>query len=135
MAGTLALCISQGHKVHLVCATAGEAGNNYSAPSSGPLELARIRTKELENSCASVGINSLSMLDWPDGKLHTLDQDRARKKLCTVLKENSPDVVITLGDDGVYGHKDHLVLTKLVKLAFNDACQIDSCRLLLCAFS
>jgi N-acetyl-1-D-myo-inositol-2-amino-2-deoxy-alpha-D-glucopyranoside deacetylase len=110
-----------GHRVVLVTATRGEAGeiHNMDEASSRP-RLGEIRTKELENASRILGVSRSEFLGYRDsGMVGTAENDDPRSfhqaplaeaagKLVAILREEKPDVVVTYGEDGVYGHPDHV---------------------------
>lgn len=74
MGATLAKYAAEGVETHLVCASRGERGWGGPAEQDPGLEgLGRIRTQELENAVALLGMKSLSFLGYVDGDV---DQDR-----------------------------------------------------------
>lgn len=117
VAGTLALAASSGAQVSLVTATKGEAGWTRDPKSCKGRTLAEVRARELACSCAAMKIGEPHFLDWPDGRIDTLDSSSAAQELGDVLSALQPDVVVTLAADGVYGHRDHVRLTQLCKNA------------------
>jgi N-acetyl-1-D-myo-inositol-2-amino-2-deoxy-alpha-D-glucopyranoside deacetylase len=110
-----------GHRVVLVTATRGENGEIYNMDeaSSRP-RLGVIRTTELENASRILGVSRGEFLDYRDsGMVRTPENDDPRSfhqaplaeaagKLAAILREEKPDVVVTYGEDGVYGHPDHV---------------------------
>jgi len=110
-----------GHRVVLVTATRGEAGeiHNMDEVASRP-RLGEIRTKELENASRILGVSRSEFLGYRDsGMAGTAENDDPRSfhkaplaeaagKLAAILREEKPDVVVTYAEDGVYGHPDHV---------------------------
>lgn len=77
----------RGVEVAYLLLTKGEAGMQIP-----PEECARIRRGEQEAACAEVGVNSLTMLDHPDGMLvYSLD---LRRDVARVIRQFKPDVVV-----------------------------------------
>jgi N-acetyl-1-D-myo-inositol-2-amino-2-deoxy-alpha-D-glucopyranoside deacetylase len=114
-AGLLALSADAGATVHLLCATRGEGGENHLHHPTLPL--AAIRTAELEASCATLGLRPPRFLDLPDGGLNTTDPGHLQQLLADHLTDTDPNLVISLGPDGAYGHTDHLALTTALTTA------------------
>ena len=112
---------ADGHRVVLVTATRGEAGEIYNMDeaTSRP-RLGEIRAKELEDAARIIGVDRLLFLDYRDsGMVRTADNDNpssfhqaplqeAAGKLIEVLREEAPDVIVTYAEDGQYGHPDHV---------------------------
>jgi N-acetyl-1-D-myo-inositol-2-amino-2-deoxy-alpha-D-glucopyranoside deacetylase len=110
-----------GHRVVLVTATRGEAGeiHNMDEATSRP-RLGEIRTKELENASRILGVSRGEFLGYRDsGMVGTAENDDPRSfhqaplaeaagRLAAILREEKPDVVVTYGEDGIYGHPDHV---------------------------
>lgn len=111
-AGLLAMAAEGGAVVTVVCATRGEAGTDREGIIQTGPTLARLRTVELGLSCRAMGIQPPLFLDCPDSHLDTCDVLNTRIK--DVFRRLKPNVVITLGEDGAYGHKDHLAVTDAV---------------------
>ena len=109
-AGTLAICALGGADVAVASLTRGEKGAGYSGLATG-LALAERRTAELEASCRAVGAAKPLFLDFPDGGLRRMDEGSAVERIHGLLEDMRPEVLITLGPDGVYGHRDHLACT------------------------
>ena len=112
---------ADGHRVVLVTATRGEAGEIYNMDeaSSRP-RLGEIRTAELEKADEILGVDRQEFLGYRDsGMVDTADNkdprsfhqaklDEAATKLAALLREERPAVVVTYAEDGVYGHPDHI---------------------------
>jgi LmbE family N-acetylglucosaminyl deacetylase len=112
---------AEGHRVVLVTATRGEAGEIYNMdPESTRPHLGEVRAKELEAAARILGVNRGDFLDYRDSGMvgtpenddprsfHQAPLDDAAGKLAAVLREERPEVVITYDADGVYGHPDHI---------------------------
>ena len=133
-AGTLALSAKLGATVRMLCASRGEAGRHRSLPGRTPAELAATRETELGEACRAMGVEAPRFLDLPDGSIWRLDPepvvDQLKKALCSLR----PEVVVTLGFDGVYGHRDHLACTDLIARAVKELSPEQNVRLLGSAF-
>jgi LmbE family N-acetylglucosaminyl deacetylase len=126
MGGTLTKYADGGHDVHLVTATRGEAGLIAEAEMATFANLPEVREQELRCACNIYGINPPRFLDYQDGQLTTVHQGQAVGKLVRILRQIRPDVVVTFGPDGVYGHYDHIAVhrwtTIAIKLAADRSC-------------
>ncbi len=125
MGGTLAKYSAAGVDTHLVCASRGErgwAGSEEQDP--GPERLAQIRTKELENAVALLGLKSMSFLDYMDGDIDQADHAEATRKIVTHIRRIQPQVVVTFPPDGNYGHPDHIAIGQFTSAAI--VCASDS---------
>lgn len=119
--GTLARYAAEGVDVFLVTATRGEAGQIASPELATPASLPAVRERELHCACQTYGIHPPIFLDYLDGLLTVVNQGQAVGKLVRLVRQLRPQVVITFGPDGIYGHYDHLAVhrwaTAAVELA------------------
>src|SRR2546421_5075429 len=119
--GVMMKAKSHGHRVVLITATRGEVGEIYNMDEEASrLRLGEIRTEELKSAAEILGVDRLEflgyrdsgMVDTPDNKdprsFHQAKLEDAAGKLAVFIREERPDVVITYGEDGVYGHPDHI---------------------------
>ena len=119
--GVMMKAKAHGHRVVLVTATRGEAGEIYNMDeqASRP-RLGEIRTEELKAAGEILGVDRIEFLGYRDsGMVDTADNkdprsfhqaplDEAAAKLAAVIRDERPDVVVTYAEDGVYGHPDHI---------------------------
>jgi len=112
-AGTLALCADGGAAVLVASATRGEGpgteGSRQERERKG-----RLRTLELQASCRAIGAMPPLFLDLPDGGLGRVDRSMALERFVGLFRKTRPDVVLTHGPDGAYGHLDHVAVSSLV---------------------
>jgi LmbE family N-acetylglucosaminyl deacetylase len=106
--GAMMKARADGHRVVLVTATRGEAGEIHNMdPESTRPHLAEVRTKELEKASRLLGVNRGEFLGYRDsGMVGTADNDNpksfhqaplgeAAARLATILREEKPEVVVT----------------------------------------
>jgi len=119
--GVMMKAKAHGHRVVLATATRGEVGEIYNMDeaSSRP-RLGEIRTQELKNAGDILGVDRIEFLGYRDsGMVDTADNkdprsfhqaklEEAAVKLAALMRDERPDVVVTYGEDGVYGHPDHV---------------------------
>jgi LmbE family N-acetylglucosaminyl deacetylase len=123
--GILARYADEGVRTVLVTCTNGELGDapgGLKPGDDGHDEdvVVALRRKELEASCAALGVSDLELLGyhdsgmegWPQNDLpnafwHT-PVDEAAEHLTALLRTYEPDVVVTYNDYGFYGHPDHI---------------------------
>lgn len=117
--GTLAKFASQGVKVTLVCATHGEAGQISDPQLATPETLGEVREEELRCACRALGIEDLRFLGFRDGRLAAVDPQEAGEKIVKTMREVDPQVVITWGPEGGYGHPDHVAISRFATSAFD----------------
>ena len=98
----------EGHTVYLAIATNGDLGVNEHAAIPAGDSLATKRAAEAACTCQALQIKPPVLLGLGDG---TLAKDFTaaplRQKLDSMLQLYQPDVLITWGPDGGYGHMDH----------------------------
>ena len=118
--GVMARAHLDGHRVVLITATGGEEGETDGpAGSLGSLPLEEIRTEELRHACEILGVDRQENLDYVgagrtddagDGHsrcFHLAPLNEVADRLAALLREERPEVVVTYGPDGTYGHPDH----------------------------
>lgn len=121
----LAKYAAEGVETTVVCATAGQRGWPADRPGNPGLEeLGRIRAGELRAACAILGVHEVVLLDYMDGELDQAGPDRIIGELVTHLRRVRPQVVVTFGPDGAYGHPDHIAISQFTQAAA--VCAADS---------
>ena len=120
--GTLAKYAAEGVETFLLTATRGESGryrglrgDDRSHP--GPEALGRIREEELRGAASALGIRELSFLDYRDQELGRANPREAVERIVSHLRRIQPDVVVTFGPDGAYGHPDHVAISQFTTAA------------------
>jgi LmbE family N-acetylglucosaminyl deacetylase len=116
-AGAIALAAKAGWKCHVECASAGERGKRHDGGEPGLEALGRTRLDELAHSCARIGAQPPNCWHLPDGGLSALPSQSNR--LVDAARALVPDLVLTLGPDGAYGHPDHLALYRWTSEAWD----------------
>jgi LmbE family N-acetylglucosaminyl deacetylase len=104
--GLLAALGDLGGRAVCVTATRGEAADPR-ASEAERAALARVRTEELADAFAHLGVSEHHWLDLPDGGCAGLDPAGPVARLVALLEEVRPDTVLTFGPDGFTGHPDH----------------------------
>lgn len=123
--GTLARYAAEGCEVYLVTATRGEAGEIARPGLATPANLPAVREQELRCACRSYGIHPPIFLDYVDGQLPIVHQGQAVGKLVRIIRELRPQVMITFGPEGIYGHYDHLAVHRWATAAHELAADPD----------
>lgn len=123
--GTLAKYAAEGCDVYLVTATRGEAGQIAEPDLANPASLPTVRERELRCACQVYGIHPPRFLDYQDGKLTIVHQGQAVGKLVQIIRELRPQVMITFGPDGIYGHYDHIAVHRWATIAYELAADPD----------
>ncbi len=115
--GTMAKWAAEGAEVFVVCATRGEAGQIRDSTTAVRRTLGRVREAELRDACGRLGVEQVVVLNYHDGTLQNVDLDELAAAIGEVLTEIDPDIVITFGEDGAYGHPDHIAVGAATTLA------------------
>ena len=124
--GTLAKYAAEGVEVFLVTATRGDGGRYHGHrpgdsqhPGAGPL--AEIRETELRAAAAVLGVRQVSLLDYQDQQLDSAEPGAAISSIADHIRRIQPDVVVTFGPDGAYGHPDHIAICQFTTAAIVSA--------------
>jgi len=115
--GTFARYAEQGAEIMVVSATRGEAGQIRDAAVGNRRTIAAVREAELRLACESLGITKVRCLDYVDGTLADADFSALANEVAEIICEFRPDVVITFGPDGGYGHPDHQTISAVTTAA------------------
>jgi N-acetyl-1-D-myo-inositol-2-amino-2-deoxy-alpha-D-glucopyranoside deacetylase len=110
-----------GHRVVVVTCTGGEEGEVHDdALLAGGGTLADVRADELRRASTILGVDRLELLGYRDSGMagspanqhpasfHRSSLDEVAGRLVLLLWAEQPDVVVTYGPDGTYGHPDHV---------------------------
>lgn len=122
MGGTLAKYASEGVDVFVLTATRGDRGRYRGHRPGDPQHpgsaaLANIREAELRAAVSALGIREVSLLDYLDQHLDRADPREAIGAIAGHLRRVRPDVVVTFGPDGAYGHPDHIAISQFTTAA------------------
>ena len=123
--GTLTRYAHEGVDVHLITATLGEVGQVASPDMTLTQPISVVREQELRCACQHYGIKGLHLLGYVDGQTTVVPQGTAVYKIVKLLRELRPQVVISFGPDGIYGHFDHLAVHRWATAAVQLAGQAD----------
>jgi LmbE family N-acetylglucosaminyl deacetylase len=116
LGGTLAYLAECGAQVHYISATRGEGGEMGDPPICERVDLGGVRENELACAVKSLGGASLDFLGFqdpevgPEGELYPFSDDLEPivRGLANVILEIQPDVILTHGPGGEYGHPAHI---------------------------
>ena len=119
--GTLAKYASEGVEVFVLTATRGDAGryrgHRPGARSSRSAALAESARPGTRAAAAALGVTDVSLLDYHDGQLDRADPRQVIQDVAGHLGRIRPDVVVTFGPDGAYGHPDHIAISQFTTAA------------------
>jgi LmbE family N-acetylglucosaminyl deacetylase len=124
-AGYLAKLTAEGNDLYILCTTRGEGGEVGEPPVGPKSRLGEYRVVEMQNSGKALGAREVWFLDFVDpwmeigGEALAIDADpptfvAALSERIGALK---PDVVITHGSNGEYGHPQHVYTHRAVMAA------------------
>lgn len=120
--GTLAKYAAEGVEVSLVTATRGDRGRYRGhrlgeGDHPGSLALAKLRDAELRAAASELGVTDVTLLDYRDQELDRANAREAVADIVKHLRRVRPDVVVTFGPDGAYGHPDHVAISQFTTAA------------------
>ena len=116
--GALALSAAEGIATYLVTATRGERGRFGDAVTRpAPDVVGRTREAELRAAAKELGLREVCVLDYPDGALDGVDAAEAIARIAGHLRRVRPQVVVTFGPEGAYGHTDHIAISQFTTAA------------------
>ena len=115
-AGYLASLVSEGHDLVLLCTTRGEGGEVGEPPVGPKARLGEYREIEMRAAARALGAREVRFLDFVDpwmeidGEARAIDAtpDEFRDAIAAHLEAVRPDVVVTHGSNGEYGHPQHV---------------------------
>jgi len=117
-ASTIARYSAEGATISLVTMTRGGAGL-WNGRAAGDLRaLTDVRALELRDAALELGVDFLEIFDYPDGALEKVEEVEAVRTrflgdIVRVLRSHRPQVVVTFGPEGAYGHPDHKVVSRM----------------------
>ncbi|HEU4326057.1 MAG TPA: PIG-L family deacetylase [Roseiflexaceae bacterium] len=132
-AGTILRYASAGVAVHYACATRGEAGTVAPEHLDGYPDTAALRTAEMLRAADTLGLAGVHFLGYRDsgmaGSPDNLHPDalvqaprqRVAGQIVALIRALRPQVVLTFGPYGGYGHPDHIAIHHATLAAFEQA--------------
>ena len=118
MGGTLAKYNAIGIYSKIISATRGEAGQIHDIKRATRDNLGDVRRGELRQSCQTLGVEEMECWDYPDGALSTANRPELIQRVTDAILAFRPDMIVTFGPDGAYGHPDHITIGEVTTLAF-----------------
>lgn len=112
---TIARWVQLGHSVHYCLLTRGDKGVRDAI--MDPDELASIREGEQQCAANTLGVQSLTFLDYKDGCL--VPSLETRKAVAREIRKLKPDIVVTCDPTYIFGensinHPDHRAVGQIV---------------------
>ena len=115
--GTFAKYATEGAEIMVISATPGDAGQIRDAAVATRRTLGQVRAQELQAACRELGVQHAVCWEYPDGTLKDMDPEILIARVVETIRSFRPDVVITFGEDGAYGHPDHIAISTATTLA------------------
>lgn len=115
--GTFRQWSNEGTHVTIVSATRGEAGQIRDADVATRPTLGAVRERELRAACQALGVQDVRVLDHADGHVGEIDPVCLTQELVSIIIEDEADAVVTFGEDGAYGHPDHIAIGEATRRA------------------
>jgi len=109
--GTFARYANGGAEIMVVSATRGQAGQIRDASVGTRRTIAAIRERELRLACERLGVAHVRCWDHLDGALAEADFPGLVGQVIALIREFRPQVVVSFGPDGGYGHPDHITIS------------------------
>ena len=131
--GVMARAADEGHRVVVVCATRGEAGEIADPSLATPETLGAVREAELRAAARALGVSDVRFLGHRDSGMAgtpenghpraLVNADRATvvAQLVGQIRQVRPDVVVTFEPGGIYGHPDHMTISERATAAVDAA--------------
>jgi LmbE family N-acetylglucosaminyl deacetylase len=129
-----------GTRVVVVVATDGRMGVSAHAHIPAGDSLAKVRADEARCSAQQLGAQPPVLLGFPDAGLAVLSPwpgeplDKLSQRITATLNELHPDVVLTWGAEGGYGHQDHRLVGDVVTQVFQSGAAPAGTRLFYVGF-
>lgn len=118
MGGALTRYADEGVETYLLTATRGERGRFGTAKESPGFDIVgQTRERELRAAADRLGIREVSFLDYLDGDLDKADPAEAITRISRHIRRIRPQVVLTFGPEGAYGHPDHIAISQFTTAA------------------
>lgn len=108
----------EGHEVHLLTLTHGEATSQRIKLGVSKAEMADIRFREMECVKKRLQLDSMEVLDFPDNQLKELDPRKLESAIKERIVKIQPDIVVSYPVHGISGFHDHLVTHAVVKRVY-----------------
>ncbi len=97
-----------GTAVHLLCFTHGEV----STLNETGCDLRRARARELRQASTELGVATVTLLSYPDGRLGTIAPGELAAHVTRLATHHRPEGLLVFDVTGITGHPDHQVATR-----------------------
>ena len=118
LGGPLAKYAAEGVGTYLLTATRGERGWRGDPAADPGLEaFGKAREAELLAAAQILGLREVHFLNYIDGDVDQADPAGAIGQIVGHLRRVRPQVVLTFGPEGAYGHPDHMAISQFTTAA------------------
>ncbi|HEY5358941.1 MAG TPA: PIG-L family deacetylase [Streptosporangiaceae bacterium] len=100
--------VTGGTAVHVLCYTRGEA----STLNESGADLRRAREDELRQASRELGVATVTLLDYPDGRLGSVPPGELAGHAARIAAGVHADGLLVFDDTGITGHPDHQAATR-----------------------
>lgn len=107
--------LTQGHAVHLLTLTRGEATSQRHKLGVSIEEMGEIRYREMLEVEKVAGFSSMTVLNLPDSGLKELDPRQIENTIRKHIERLQPDIIVSYPVHGISGFHDHLVMHAVIK--------------------
>ena len=117
-----------GHKVYILETTRGQGGEVGEPPLTTRNNLAAFREQEVRQAAQALGVNDIFFLPYIDPYMEINGIPRRidvplkefAGAIDNLIKKIQPDLVITHGSNGEYGHPQHIYTHQATRLALSN---------------
>ena len=99
---------TSGTAVHVLCFTRGEA----STLNENDSDLPAARAREFRQAGSALGVASVTLLDYPDGRLASIPPAELAAHVTRLADRHRPDGLLVFDDTGITCHPDHQAATR-----------------------
>ena len=112
-AGMFSELSAAGAAVRIVSYTTGDAGQIRDAEIATRATLRDVRRRELRAAAAELGISDVVIHDRGDGTLTGQPESELMAIAEQNIADHRPDIIVSFGPDGGYGHPDHIRVSEI----------------------
>ena len=126
--GTLAMYAQKGNDVYILETTRGEGGEVGEPPLTARENLAAFREQEARRAALKLGVRDIFFLPYIDPYMEIngiarrieISMEEFSEAIKAHIKQIGPDLVITHGSNGEYGHPQHIYTHRATRLALGN---------------
>lgn len=126
--GTLVMYAQEGHDVYILETTRGEGGEVGEPPLATRENLGAVREQEVRNAARALGARDIFFLPYIDPHMEINGIPRhidvplqaLAKAIGEYIGRIRPDLVVTHGSNGEYGHPQHIYTHEATRVALAD---------------